>query len=143
MLAENMATPRDIDKAAKCFFQSIRDAMARLPNDYEKDKEMAKAAGVHPTTFSEYKTGAKGITRPNFYVVYKIAYILAHGPPCSLEPDTILFNRLKEALKKDHFHIIDKIITLILTEADLSYIAANVNLTFEQIFPPQASSQDS
>jgi len=138
-----MATPEEIIKAAKAFHRAVIDGMKNRPAEYEHDSLMAKAAGLKPGIFCDYKNDNTGLEHPDFYVIYQVAYLLAHGPPCSLKPENMQFNRFREALKKDKSKILEKLISLILAESDLDYVVNTIDLTYQKNFSPQEVRQDS
>lgn len=138
-----MDKSKKIDQAAKDFFKAVVRGMKNRPTEFATDVAMAKAAGVRKTTFNEYKNETKGTGRPNFFTVYKIAYLLANGPPCSIEPEDILINRFQEALRLDRLKILDKIISLIIADSDLEHIAASINIQYQRLISPQVQSQNS
>lgn len=143
MVAKRMVKTKKIDKAAKDFFNAVIAGMKNRPAEFVNDKDMAKAAGVPVGTFNEYKHESKGTQRPNFFTIFKIAYLLAKGPPCSLAPETLIINRFQEALALDQLKILDKIISLIVAGSDLEPLAASIDIHYRRLISPQKISQNS
>lgn len=139
-----MDTPEKIKKAAETFYQAVIDGMKNRPIEFINDKDMAKAAGISKATFCEYKEKSKGAVRPNFFVIYQLAYVLAKGPPCSLDAKNLQFNRFIKAIEKDNHQVLEKIIFLILDgSVELEAWAAGIDALYKQRFSPQKLSQNS
>jgi hypothetical protein len=142
MVEDGMDKTKKIDQAAREFFKAVVDGMNHRPQEFVTDVAMARAAGVPTATFNEYKTGAKGTGRPNFFTVYKIAHVLCNGPPCSLESKNLMFNRFQKALKKDNSKILDKIVSLILADSDMEAFAASIEVHYRRLFPPETINEN-
>jgi hypothetical protein len=100
MLKTDMDTPRQIEREAWDFFRLVIDKMNDRPAKFKTDKEMAMAARVKTSTFTEYKLGTKGHDQPNFITIYKLAHVIRGRPPCTIEPDNLALSRFQDALKK-------------------------------------------
>ena len=143
MIGEGMTPKKEIEKSAEDFYDAVIRGMISRPTRFSSDKEMAKAASVPVGTFNEYKNQSKGTTRPNFFTIYKIAYVLCNGPPCNLTRDNFLFNRFQEASRKDFHNILQKIISLILADADLAAIIAVTEISHQRLSSPKKTNENS
>lgn len=145
MIRGSMATPKEIERSGWEFFNKVIEGLKNRPSEFDNDKDMAKATGVGKTSFCEYKTGRKGHEEPGFIMVWKLAYILKGGPPCTIgEPADLSETRLQTVRKKDDYGILDKILAVIVAGDDIETLAAIVDVYYKRtINSPQEARENS
>lgn len=136
-----MITPHKCERAAQNFLEQLSSSLHHLPPQFRTQKALAMAAGVSNPTISDYKNGNK-LERPEFKVVFCVAYALLGRSPCTLnyEPQEVGFHKILNAIKVDSKSLLLKLSDIILNAPPehqaLHFIKSAIDIGHDQIISP-------
>jgi len=128
-----MVNSAQCKKAAQDYLEQLHKMLQNLPPQYSTQAELARAAGVSDPTISDYKN-LKKLKDPQFREVFQISYALLGHPPFSLKDSFDLkLRRFKLAQDRDRLGILDKIVSLLISDLNLADLSDAIDIWYKKI----------